>query len=366
MKRSLESMNIAIVHDWLTNVAGSEKVLLALKEIFPDATIFTSVFDSKKAAPFKDFDIRTSVLQKLPFMKSKRELLIPLTPFAFEQFDLSKYDLVISNTSMAAEGVITKPETIHISYCNTPPRYLWDPSVDPRAKSGSFQFLRRNVIHNMRIWDRLAADRVDHFMTNSHYIAKRIKKFYRRDSAVVYPPVDISNFDLDDSVKRADNYLYAGRLINYKKCDIVIQAFNKLDLPLHIVGSGPDEAYLRGPANKNIKFLGRISDEDLRREYQSAKALIFPAEEDFGIVPIEAMACGTPVIAFDKGGATETVIDRETGLFFDQQTLESIVESVKSFENIKFDQSKIRQQAEKFSKEIFKENISREINKILN
>ncbi|MDO8444321.1 MAG: glycosyltransferase [bacterium] len=365
MKRSLENMNTALVHEWLTNVAGSEKVLLALKEIFADAPIYTSVFDSVNAKPFKKFEIYTSYLQKLPWMKKKRELLIPLTPLAFEQFDLSKYDLVISNTTMAAKGVITKPETIHISYCNTPPRYLWTPEVDPRAKSGYFRSLRAKIMHEMRIWDRVAADRVDYFLANSHYIARRIKKFYGRDAVVVYPPVEIESFQIDEKVERGDHYLFVGRLINYKKCDLVIQAFNKLKLPLRIVGFGSDEKELRRLADKNIEFVGALSGEKLVKEYQQAKALIFPAEEDFGIVPIEAMACGTPVIAFNKGGVTESVVDDETGLFFDEQTPESIITAVKKLDDIKFDSDVIRHQAEKFSKEKFKNNFVAEIEKIL-
>lgn len=366
MKRSLENMNTALVHEWLTNVAGSEKVLLALKEIFADAPIYTSVFDSVNAKPFKKFEIYTSYLQKLPWMKKKRELLIPLTPLAFEQFDLSKHDLVISNTTMAAKGVITKPETIHISYCHTPPRYLWDPQVDPRAKKGRLGWLRNKTSHEMRIWDRVAADRVDYFLANSHYIARRIKKFYGRDSVVIYPPVEIESFQIDEKVERGDHYLFVGRLINYKKCDLVIHAFNKLKLPLRIVGYGPDKKKLWHLADKNIEFVGTKANADLAKEYQQAQALIFPAEEDFGIVPIEAMACGTPVIAFNKGGVTETVINSETGLFFDEQTPESIVDAIERFDKIEFDQYTIRCQAEKFSKENFKNNFIAAVEKILN
>lgn len=365
MKRSLESMNIALVHEWLTNVAGSEKVLLTLMEIFPNATIFTSVRDPKTTRPFQKFDIKTSYLQKLPLLKKSRELLIPLTPMAFEQFDLSGYDLVISNSTMAAKGVITKPETVHISYCHTPPRYLWDSAVDPRAKKGRFAALRQHVTHQMRLWDKVAADRVDYFLSNSHYIARRVKKFYRRDSEVLYPPVDMENFQLDETVARGDHFLFVSRLINYKKCDIVIQAFNKSGLPLKIVGYGPDEDRLKSIAAKNIEFLGAKSGVDLAKEYQRAKAFVFAAEEDFGIVPIEAMACGTPVIAFGKGGATESIVEGKTGLFFHKQSPEAINEAIELFNTMKFDSKIIRNQAEKFSKKNFKKNFLSKIEKIL-
>ena len=353
--------NIALVHEWITNIAGSEKVLLVLKEMFPEAPIYTAVFDKKKAALFSKFEIHTSFLQKLPFFKSKRELLIPFTPFAFEQFDLGKYDVVISSTTMAAKGVITKPGTIHISYCHTPPRYLWEPNLDPRASKGWFKNLRQNTIHKMRIWDRLAADRVDYFLANSRHTAARIKKYYRRDATVIYPPVDISKFTLAAPDQTKDYFLFVSRLVDYKKCDIVIQAFNKLGWPLKVVGYGPDSAKLKKMAKDNIEFLGGKFGENLSSIYQGAKALVFAAEEDFGIVPVEAMACGKPVICYSRGGQTESVIDGETGLFFTEQSADSIIEILKKFDSSKFDPIKIRQQAEKFSKEKFKENFLKAI-----
>lgn len=365
MKHSAENPNIALIHEWLTNVAGSERVMLAIKEIYKDAPIFTSVFDSKKAAPFKKFDIRTSFLQKIPFIKSKRELLIPFTPFAFEQFDLSKYNLVISNTSMAAKGVITKPDCIHISYCNTPPRYLWEPNLDPRANQGRLSFLRKNVIHKMRLWDRVAADRVDYFLANSKYIANRIKKYYKRDSIVVYPPVDVDRFYVADEKDVKDYYLFASRLINYKKCDLVIAAFNDLGLPLKIIGTGPDEIALKKRAKKNIEFLGFLSDESMKKYYAEAKAFIFPAEEDFGIVPVEAMAAGRPVIAFKNGGAAETVVEGVTGTFFSEQTPQCLIDAVKGLDPKKYDPAKIRRHAEKFSKERFKKEFKETVENII-
>lgn len=365
MKRSLENMNIAIIHEWLTNVAGSEKVLLELIKNFPTAKIYSSVFDPSKAALFSQFDIKTTYLQKMPLVKKHRELLVPLTPLAFEQLDLSGFDLIISNSTMAAKGVITKPDAIHISYCNTPPRYLWEPSVDPRAKSGHFAWLRRNVIHNLRIWDQIAAKRVDYFLANSNYIAARIKKYYQRDAEVVYPPVNLTDFKLNSEIKKTDNYLFVSRLVNYKKCDLVIQTFNKLKLPLTIIGTGPDERKLRQMAKDNIKFLGHVSGEKLISQYQQAKALVFPAEEDFGIVPVEAMACGTPVIAFNRGGATETIVENETGLFFETQSVDSLEEAINKMAKMQFDPQKLRSQAEKFSEENFAKNIKSAIDKIL-
>lgn len=365
MKRSLENMNIALVHEWITNVAGAEKVLLALKELFPKAPIYTAVYDEKKALAFKGFDIRTSFLQNIPFMKKKRELLVPFTPIAFEQFDLSKYDLVISSTTVAAKGVITKPETIHVSYCHTPPRYLWDTQVDPRAVKGAFQWLRKKTIHQMRIWDRVAADRVDYFMSNSKYIANRIKKIYKRDAEVIYPPIDVESFTVLPEEEIGEYHLFVSRLVDYKRCDIVIEAFNKLNLPLKVVGYGPDRKKLEKSANKNVEFLGGKFGEELRSIFSHAKALVFPAEEDFGIVPVEAMAAGRPVIAFRKGGQSESIIDGVTGVLFDEQTAESIIDAVSKLEKLNLDSKKIRSQAEKFSKEIFKKNILDHLNKII-
>lgn len=365
MKRSLENMNIALVHEWITNVAGAEKVLLALKELFPKAPIYTAVYDEKKAAAFKGFDIRTSFLQNIPFMKKKREILIPFTPIAFEQFDLSKYDLVISSTTVAAKGVITKPETIHVSYCHTPTRYLWDPQVDPRAVKGAFQWLRKKTIHQMRIWDRVAADRVDYFMSNSKYIADRIKKVYKRDAEVIYPPIDVERFTVLPETEIADYYLFVSRLVDYKRCDIVIEAFNKLNLPLKVVGYGPDRKKLQSSADKNVEFLGGKFGEELRSIFSHAKALVFAAEEDFGIVPVEAMAAGRPVIAFRKGGQSESIIDGETGVLFDEQNAESIIDAVMRLDKLSLNSAKIRLQAEKFTKEIFKKNILDHLNKII-
>lgn len=365
MNFSMENLNTALVHEWITNVAGAERTLLSLKEIFPDAPIYTAIYDPKKALPFNKFKVITSFLQKIPLMKSKRELMIPFTPFAFEQFDLSKFNLVISSSTMAAKGVITKPDTVHISYCHTPPRYLWEPSTDPRARAGRFRWLRENTIHKMRIWDRVVSDRVDYYIANSKYVATRIKKYYGRDATVIYPPVNVEQFTSGDISNVKDYFLYVSRLVDYKRCDIVVEAFNKLGLSLKIVGKGPAEKQLKKIASKNIVFLGHISDKEMKKYYAEAKALVFAAEEDFGIVPVEAMACGRPVIAYKRGGAVETVVEGVSGTFFNQQTSQSIVEVVSKFDHTKYDPAEIRRHAEKFSAERFKQEILAEIKRIL-
>jgi len=366
MKSSLENMNIALVHDWLTNLAGAERVLLTIKELFPKADIYTSVFDKKGAKSFAKFDIKTSYLQSYPLLKKRRELLVPLTPGAFESINLSKYDLVISNTTFAAKGVITKPETVHICYCHTPTRYLWEPEIDPRSSKGFLTGLRQKTAEKLKIWDLAAADRPDYYFANSKYIRDRIKKYYKRDSKVIYPPVDVNNFNpakVTSDIK--DYYLFVSRLISYKKCDLVIEAFNKLKLPLKIIGRGPEKTRLQKMAKSNIEFLGYLSDEEMKKYYREARAFVFAAEEDFGIVPVEAMAAGRPVIAYGKGGVAETVVNGKTGILFPKQTVESLIAAINKFNPKDFDSKVIRKQAEKFSEERFKKEFREEVEKIV-
>jgi len=297
----------------------------------------------------------------LPLAKKFRRLLIPLMPLAFEQFDFSRYDIVISSSTSAAKGIITRPGTCHISYCNTPTRYLWEPSIDRRA---SDSWLKRRINHKLRLWDVVAAERVDYFLANSKNVAKRIKKFYRRDSEVIYPPVDIDYFRSTGKNKKDDFYLFVGRLIPYKRADLLIEVFNKLGLELRIIGSGSEENKLRAKAKNNIKFLGRTPDKELLENLKSAQAVIFPSEEDFGIVPVEAMACGTPVIVFGAGGALETVISGKTGEFFRRQTPEALIEVIKNFKPEKYKLKDLRCQAEKFSAEIFRKNFKKTVDKM--
>lgn len=355
-------MNIALVHEWLTNMAGSEKVLLELGKIYPEADIYASVYNPDKARGFKNREIKTTYLQNYAIFRNYREALIPFAPAAYESLDLSAYDIVISNTTFASKGVITKPDTFHICYCHTPTRYLWEPSLDTRATTGLFSSLRKRTAHNLRRWDIVASARPDIYFANSETVKKRIAKYYRRDSKVIYPPVDISKFKLSGK-ETGDYYLFVSRLIRYKKADLVIEAFNKLGLELRIIGGGPEESKLKSIAGQNIRFLGRLSDEELVTEYAGAKAFIFPAEEDFGIVPVEAMASGRPVIAFGKGGASETVVRGVTGEYFMDQTPEALIEAVQKFNPEKYDSSVIRKRAERFSesnfKEVFKSSVTK-------
>ncbi len=358
-------MKIALVHDWLTVYSGAERVLLALSEVYPEAEIYTSVYDPVKVTAFRDKKVHTSFLQNIPLMKKKRELLIPFTPFAFEQFDFSQYDVVISSTTFPAKGIITKPDTLHISYCHTPTRYIWEPHLDPRATKGRLKWLRDKVVHKLRIWDFLAADRVDYFIANSKYVANRIKKYYRRDSDVIYPPIDVDNFTPKPKEEVGDYFLFVSRLVDYKRCDIAVKAFNELGLPLKIVGYGPDEAKLKAMAKPNIEFMGAKFGEELQEIFARAKAFVFTAEEDFGIVPVEAMACGRPVICYSKGGQSESALAGTTGILFDQQTPESLAEAVRKFDADDYDPIKIRSHAEKFSKERFKTEIVEKIEELM-
>jgi glycosyltransferase involved in cell wall biosynthesis len=358
-------MNIALVHDWLTNVAGAERVLLVLHEIYPDAPIYTSVYNPKGTKPFRELDVKTSVLQRLPLLKKHRELLVPLTPFAFENLDLSEYDVVISSTTFAAKGIITKADTVHICYCHTPTRYLWMPELDPRSSTGKLAFLKKKIRLKLLEWDKAAAQRVDYYISNSDYTGRRIKKFYGRDSITVYPPVDIKRFKIASKNEIKNYYLFVSRLVGYKRCDIIVNAFNKLGLPLKIIGSGPEKKRLQKIAKRNIEFLGFLSDEEVGKYYREAKAFVFVAEEDFGIVPVEAMACGRPVIALGRGGAKETVAEGITGEFFHDQNPESLIKAVDSFDADKYDPIIIRKHAEKFSEERFKREFGAVINKLL-
>jgi len=354
---TLQHLKIAIVCDWLTVNGGAEKVILALHELFPSAPIYTSLYNSEKVRGFENAKIRTSFLQKIPFAKSHHQLMLPLMPLAFESMNLDEFDIVISSSHSCAKGIITKPKTLHICYCHTPMRYAWD-NHNEYIKQYKMNFVAKKlgnrIMHRLRMWDRLAAERVDAYCTNSHFVQKRIQKYYRKTSDVIYPPVDLERFAIEKGEK--EYYLAIGRLTPYKKFATIIEAFNILEKPLVIVGTGVEEKYLKAQAKDNVIFLGNASDEEIPTIYANAKALIFPQVEDFGITPLESMASGRPVIAYKEGGALETVKEGITGVFFKEQTSAGIIAAVHEFErNYKdFSPERIREHSKKFSLISFK------------
>lgn len=359
-------MKTAIVHDWLTNFGGAEKVLRKICDMFPDAPVYTVVYNKKKMGKyFGDRDIRTTYIQKMPFGVTKYNSYLPLLPGAVERLDLTEFDLVISSSTCCAKGVLTRADALHICYCATPMRYAWDFYFKYKNSCGR---LKRTLIplfmKKIRLWDAVSANRVDKFMANSKNVARRIKKHYRRESTVVYPFADTAFYTPGE--KCGDYFLCVSRLVEYKRIDIAVRAFGALGLPLVIVGEGRELSRLKAIAAPNIKFTGRISDEETREYYRSCRAFVFPGEEDFGITPVEAQACGKPVIAYGRGGALETVIDGKTGIFFDEQSAEALCAAVKRFEGMTFDKTEIRKNAERFSEAEFAKNFSAFVEEALN
>lgn len=355
-------MRTAIVYDRVNKWGGAERVLLALHEMFPDAPLYTSVYDEKNASWAKVFPgIKTSFLQNIPFAKSNHEFLAPLMPLVFESFDFSDFDLVISVTSEAAKGIRTGPGTYHLCYCLTPTRYLWSHKKEYFA-NGILKIIAGPFIKYLRRWDLVASGRPDKIIGISTTVSGRIKKYYKRDSMIIYPPSGFNNKMFVPKIKtkkKGKYYLMVGRLVKYKKVDLAIKAFNILKKPLVIVGTGREEKHLRSIARKNIKFAGQVPESDLVEYYNGAIALIMPQEEDFGIVSIEAQSLGVPVIAYQKGGATDTVISGKTGLFFESQTPESLADAVIRFEKIAFVVDNLLSNAKKFDKQSFKKQIAR-------
>lgn len=350
--------NSVIVHDWLvSSVGGGEKVLQAIHKLFP-SPIYTLVKNQEKlkGSYFEDLEIISSFIQKFPRAEKYYKSYLPFFPLAIENFDLSQYDLILSSSHCVAKGVITSPHQVHICYCYTPMRYAWDLMHEYLRESkldrGIKGFFAKMVLHYLRGWDTHSSHRVDHFIADSKHIANRIAKFYHRQAEVIYPPVDLSFFE--EEKKKEDYYLAASRLVPYKRMDLIVEAFSKMpDKKLVVIGDGPDWKKVKEKAGKNVELLGYQKDEVLRQHMQKAKGFMFAALEDFGILPVEAMACGTPVIAFGKGGAKETVIEGETGLFFQEQSVMGIIEAVQRFEKREFDSKKCRERAEFFSPERF-------------
>jgi len=366
-------MRVALVHEYLVQYGGAEKTLEALREIFPKAPIYTLLYNPKKMnGKFSDAEIRTSFLQKIPFAKSRHRIIFPvLMPTAIEQFDLSYYDLVISDSSSFAKGIITKPHTKHICYCHTPTRFAWDGCQRYIKEEFSYpNFLKKIVpfgINYVRVWDEAASRRVDKFIANSKFTASRIKKYYNRDAEVIYPPIDVKEIQKNiankpslsnDAAKHQQEqyFLIISRLMANKNLELTVKVFNKNKLPLKIAGAGPLYKRLKKTAKPNIEILGFVSDEKKIDLLAGCAAFIFPMEEDLGITQIEAMAAGKPIIALRAGSALETIIKGKTGLFFNSAVPEPFEKAIKRFllNKSKFDSNFIQQYALKFDKEVFK------------
>lgn len=349
---------IAIVAEWLTWRGGGETVLDALLAAFPSADLYTTVYNAKKLPEYQKFHPRTSFLQHIPLINQKHQLVPPLLLKAIESLDLEGHDLIISLSSAIGKGIKKPASAIHVCYCHTPMRYVWQPNIDKRLVRLPMGKLFLNYLKQ---WDLETNKSVDFFITNSSNTAERVKRFYSRDSDVIYPPVVVQK---PLELQREDYYLCLSRLIPYKRFDLAIEAFNRLGYKLIVAGDGPERKKLESLAKSNIKFIGRVTNEKKNQLLAQAQALIFPAEEDFGIVPIEAMSQGTPVIAYGQGGAKETVIDRKTGLLFDEQSAPSIVNAVKEFEKIDFDKTELIKQANQYSWDRFQKNIKQFVKNI--
>ena len=368
MTKSFSDLRVAIVHYWLVAQRGGERVVEALAEIFPQADIYTLVLDRTRLSPsLRSRRITTSFLQKIPGATRHYRKLLPLFPIALEQFNLDAYDLVISSESGPAKGVLTSQHTCHICYCHSPMRYLWDMYHQYRGRAGAGTVSKAVftiTAHYLRMWDLAAASRVDHFVANSENVAARIRKHYGRESAVIYPPASVSSGYLPPRTE--EHYLVVSQLVGYKRVDLAVAACGRLNRKLRIVGDGEEHQRLRRIAGPDVEFLGFLPEEELGEHYASCRALLFPGEEDFGIVPVEAQSYGRPVIAYGRGGALETVKgffandpatpETSTGIFFAPQSVEALVEAIRTFESVesRFSPAFIRAQVERFDVSRFK------------
>jgi len=375
--KPFNNLKIALVHDFLVQYGGAEKVLESLCEMFPKAPIYTLLYDKEKmsaqggpALGGRNREIHASFLQKFPkFLRNRRRFLLPFMPAAPETFDLREYDLVISSSGAWSKGIITKLNTIHIAYIHSPMRFVWDYNERYIKEIGrkKIRFFARAILNYIRVWDRQAADRPDYLIANSEYTRERIKKYYRRESKVIYPGIS-ANKAASCKLQAASYFLIVSRLSAYKKVDLVVETFNKLGFPLVVIGEGEQEKKLKKIAKENVKILGWQSDEKLAEYYASARAFIFPCEDDFGLTMVEAMSYGVPVIAFQKGGAKEIIREGINGEFFSAQTPEVLADGVRRFmenEN-KYNKEIIKKSTEKFSEERFKENFMEIVKEVIN
>lgn len=360
-------MNTAIIHEWLVNYAGSEKCLESFVNIWPEADVFTLVDflnGEERGIILNGKETKTSFIQYMPYARKQHRKYLPLFPKAIESFDLSDYNIIFSSSHSVAKGVRTKENQLHICYCHTPMRYAWDEAgyylSQANLTKGFRGVLAQKVVQYLRKWDLKSADNVDYFIANSSHIAQKIRRIYNREADVIYPPVDTNKFSV--STEKSDFYLTASRLVPYKRVDLIIDAFSKLpDRKLVVIGSGPDKEKILNKASSNIDILGYQDFETLRNYMQKARAFVFSAEEDFGIVPIEALSCGTPVIALNRGGTAETIEDGVTGIHFANQTVEDLQDAIERFEKIQksFDPIRLHDYAKKFDRSVFEEKISK-------
>lgn len=365
MKDKIINKKVAIICDWIKDWWGAELVLSHIMECFPQADIFTSVFYQESNPLFKGRKIETSFIQYIPILWKSHKLALTLRPQAFEGFDLSSYDIVISSSSAESKGVITKPDCIHICYCHTPTRYFWShykeylEMMEFGVLNPLWKWLMPKLIKGLRRWDFLAAQRPDYYIANSYNTQSRIEKYYKRDADVIHPAIDTSQFPLTE--KKEDYYLAVGRCIPYKKFDLLVDAFNANGKKLIIATNTDNTLYrnLKKISNDNIQWELSLPREEIIKLYSKAKAFVFPPEEDFWLVPVEAQACGTPVIAYGVWGALETVKDGETGIFFESQTPESLNLAIEKFETLSFDHKQIRKHAEIFDKTLFQNRLLR-------
>jgi glycosyltransferase involved in cell wall biosynthesis len=357
-KKDFSKLKVAIVHDWLVGLGGAERVIESMLKLFPQADLFTSVYDDTKINIFKNRRVITTFLQDWPLSKKKHQLFASLRPLAFESLDLSDYDLVLSSSSAESKGVITPTETLHVSYIHTPVRYYWS-SYDEYLKNPGFGFLNPfvrlvmpSMVKKLKRWDYAAAQRPDFMIANSKEVSSRIKRYYNRKSEIINPPVNIERFS-KVKISHEDYYLVVSRFVPYKRIDLAIKACNDLERKLIVAGRGPEIKNLKKLASKNITFIEDPTDKKIDSLYAGAKAFIFSAEEDFGITPVEAMAAGVPVICFGKAGATETVINGKTGLYHDKQSVQSLKDAIEKFETMQFDTKLIKSRAKDFSEDRF-------------
>lgn len=371
----MKKQKIALVHDFLVAPGGAEKVLKALSDMYPQAPIYTLLYDKEKMGEiFEGRDVKTSYLQKFPkFLRKRYRWLVPFFPVIVETYDLREFDLVISSSGAWSKGIVTKLSTKHVAYLHSPMRFAWDYSDQylKEIKERKMSFVIRFLLSYLRVWDRLAADRPDYLISNSIYTQQRVQKYYRRDSKIIYPPVSINKKNEEilkqaQGDKKGDYFLIVSRLSPYKKVDLVVEAFNKLGLPLIVIGQGEQDKYLKKIANDNVKILGWQDEKTVQQYMKNATAFLFPCVDDFGIAPVEAMLHGTPVIAYRKGGVLETVEEGITGEFFDAQKMEILADAVRRFmdHKDKYDKELIIKKAEEFSQQKFEREFVEFLEKI--